>query len=65
MKEKDKEKIVNLCRDLLDSFAIVKGYIQESNKNNVNYSLIILKEIINMEASVTKIYEIHELGKEE
>lgn len=63
MEKKDKEKIVEICRDLLDSFAIVKGYIQESNKNNVNYSLIILTEIIKMEASVIKIFEINDSDK--
>lgn len=57
--------ILNLCSQLYDKITVVKGYLQLKDfRSNVDYSLLILNEVNELESLVNKIVDIVTASKE-
>lgn len=54
-----KESILDQCSEMFDKITIIKGFFELQNHHkNVDYSLAILKELSELESSVSKIVDI-------
>lgn len=52
------ENIVDLCSDLLDKITVIKGYLQlNTERKKVDYSLLLLQKINEMEVLVCKMID--------
>lgn len=53
------EEILNICSELFDRLAIVKGYLELSiERKKIDYSLLLLNEINDIEFLVRKIVDV-------
>ncbi|EGW40644.1 hypothetical protein DOT_1391 [Desulfosporosinus sp. OT] len=53
-----KEQILSICNNLIDQLTVLKGFIQLDRMNNkIDHSLIILKEMDNMELIVNELID--------
>ncbi|ODA39408.1 hypothetical protein DSBG_3793 [Desulfosporosinus sp. BG] len=54
-----KEQILSICNNLIDQLTVLKGFIQLDRMNNkIDHSLIILKEMDNMELIVNELMDL-------
>lgn len=53
-----KEDSIDICRKLLDSLTVVKGFIQLDNNSNQEYARIVLQEADNIEALIMELVNL-------
>ncbi len=60
-----KDNLLNICSNMIDKITVMKGYLQiKNNRKNVDYSLLVSKDIEELELMIYEIIDAIQSGEQ-